>query len=144
LLETRTLTGMAGWPMPGRPASPSRPTRFPRWRRSRGRRGDPLRPQPRLRRSRVLVAMAGLPGSGKSTLAACLERELGAVVLSKDRVRAALFPPRVLDYSAVQDEITMAAIYQAAAAILRADRGPAVGIYGQNLLRPGLLQPLLA
>ena len=43
-----------------------------------------------MRRSNVLIAMSGLPGSGKSTLAACLERELGAVVLNKDRVRAAL------------------------------------------------------
>jgi adenylylsulfate kinase len=92
----------------------------------------------------VLVAMAGLPGSGKSTLAACLERELGAVVLCKDRVRAALFPPRVLDYSAVQDETTMAAVYQAAAAILRADPGRAVVIDGRTFLRPGQLQPLLA
>jgi hypothetical protein len=33
----------------------------------------------------MLVAMAGLPGAGKSTLAACLEKELGAVVLDKDR-----------------------------------------------------------
>jgi predicted kinase len=43
----------------------------------------------------MLIAMAGLPGSGKSTLATCLEPRLGAVVLDKDRVRAALFPPRV-------------------------------------------------
>src|SRR5262249_42658663 len=46
--------------------------------------------------------------------------------------------------SAVQDEITMAAIYQAAAAILRADRGRAVVIDGRTFLRPGQLQPLLA
>ena len=65
----------------------------------------------------MLVAMAGLPSSGKSTLAACLEEEIGAVVLGKDVVRAALFPPCVLDYSAVQDEVAMSAIYQAAEAI---------------------------
>src|SRR5262249_39463493 len=76
-----------------------------RWRRSRGPLVIRLARRPGRRRTRVLVAMAGLPGSGKSTLAACLERELGAVVLDKDRVRAALFPPRVLDYSAAQDEI---------------------------------------
>ena len=66
----------------------------------------------------MLIAMAGLPGSGKSTAAAYLAERLGAVVLDKDRVRAALFPPPVLDYSAEQDEITMAALYRAAAAIL--------------------------
>ena len=91
----------------------------------------------------MLIAMSGLPGSGKSTLAACLEERLGAVVLDKDRVRAALFPPRVLDYSAVQDDITMATIYQAAAAILKADPRQAVIIDGRTFLRPGQLGPLL-
>src|SRR5262249_25441835 len=86
------------------------------------------------RRTPVLIAMAGLPGSGKSTIATCLERELGAVVLNKDRVRAALFPPRVLDYSAVQDDVTMAAIYQAAAAILRALPRPGVISLGRASL----------
>ena len=74
----------------------------------------------------MLVVMAGLPSTGKSTLATCLEKELGAVVLGKDSVRAALFPPRVLDYSDTQDEVAMAAVYQAAAAILKADPRRAV------------------
>jgi adenylylsulfate kinase len=87
--------------------------------------------------------MAGLPGSGKTTLAACLERELGAVVLNKDRVRAALFPAPVQDYSAVQDDITMDAIFKAAAAILRANRRQVVIIDGRTFLRPGQLSPLL-
>jgi predicted kinase len=87
--------------------------------------------------------MAGLPGTGKSTLAACLERELGAVVLSKDRVRAALFPPPVLDYSEVQDDVTMDAVYRAAAAVLRADPRRAVIIDGRTFLRPGQVRPLL-
>jgi len=91
----------------------------------------------------VLVAMAGLPAAGKSTLASCLESEIGAVVLGKDVVRAALFPPRLLDYSAVQDEVTMSAIYQAAEAILRANPGQAVIIDGRTFLRPGQLRPLL-
>lgn len=91
----------------------------------------------------MLIAMAGLPGTGKSTIAACLERELGAVVLNKDQVRAALFPPRVLDYSAEQDEITMAAIYQAAAAILQAHPGQVVVIDGRTFLRSSQVQPLL-
>ena|SRR5208283_5448063 len=33
----------------------------------------------------MLIAMAGLPGTGKSTLATRLTKELGGVVLSKDR-----------------------------------------------------------
>jgi adenylylsulfate kinase len=91
----------------------------------------------------MLIVMAGLPGSGKSTLAACLERELGAVVLDKDRVRAALFPPRVLDYSAVQDDISMAAIYRAAATILKADPRQPVIIDGRTFLRPGQVRDLI-
>jgi predicted kinase len=87
--------------------------------------------------------MAGLPGTGKSTLAACLERGLGAAVLSKDRVRAALFPPPVLDYSDVQDDVTMDAVYRAAAAVLRADPRGAVIIDGRTFLRPGQVRSLL-
>src|SRR5262249_47394402 len=95
------------------------------------------------RRPTVLIAMAGLPSTGKSTLASCLESEIGAVLLGKDVVRAALFPPRVLDYSAVQDEISMSAIFQAVAAILRGDPRQAVIIDGRTFLRPGQLQPLI-
>jgi predicted kinase len=91
----------------------------------------------------VLIAMAGLPGTGKSTLAACLERELEAVVLDKDRVRAALFPPRVLDYSEAQNDIAMAAIYRAAAAILRADPRQTVILDGRTFLRSSQVRELL-
>ncbi len=91
----------------------------------------------------MLIAMAGLPGSGKSTIAACLEKELDAVVLDKDRVRAVLFPPRVLDYSAVQDDISMAALFQAAAAILRARPQQVVILDGRTFVRPGQVQSLL-
>jgi adenylylsulfate kinase len=91
----------------------------------------------------VLIAMAGLPASGKSTLAAFLETELVAVVLDKDRVRAALFPPRVLDYSPVQDDVTMAAIYQAASAIIQANPRQMIIVDGRTFLRPGQLQLLL-
>jgi adenylylsulfate kinase len=91
----------------------------------------------------VLIAMAGLPGTGKSTVAACLWRELGAVVLDKDRVRAALFPPRVLDYSAAQDDVCMTTIYQAAAAILKATPQQPVVLDGRTFLRAGQVADLL-
>jgi predicted kinase len=92
----------------------------------------------------VLIAMAGLPGTGKSSLAAGLAREMGAVVLDKDRVRAALFPPAVLDYSARQDDICMAAIYQAAGCILDTLPRQAVILDGRTFLRSGQVQDLLA
>src|SRR5207244_9756716 len=50
---------------------------------------------------------------------------------------------RVLDYSAVQDDITMAAIYQAASAILKANPKQAVILDGRTFLRPGQVQSLL-
>jgi predicted kinase len=91
----------------------------------------------------VLIAMAGLPGSGKSTLARCLEERLQAVVLDKDQVRAALFPLRVLDYSAVQSDISMTAIFQATAAILQGRPQQVVILDGRTFLRPGQVQSLL-
>jgi predicted kinase len=91
----------------------------------------------------VLIVMAGLPGTGKSTLAACLEERLGAAVLSKDKVRAALFPPLVIDYTAEQDDVAMAAIYRAAAVILQAHPERPVIIDGRTFLRASQLRDLL-
>src|SRR4051812_26955772 len=92
----------------------------------------------------MLIAMAGLPGTGKSTLAARLARELGAVILNKDHVRAALFPPPALDYSTAQDDLVMAAVYSAAAYLLRASPQQAVILDGRTFLRHTHLEALLA
>jgi predicted kinase len=91
----------------------------------------------------VLIAMAGLPASGKSTVAASLAKELQAVVLDKDQVRAALFPPPVLDYSAAQDDIAMTAIFQAAGAIHGAEPQRVVILDGRCFVLPSQLQPFL-
>lgn len=58
--------------------------------------------------------MAGLPGTGKTTLAHALAERLNGVVLSKDEVRAALFPEHLVDYSVEQDDLCMEAITRAA------------------------------
>ncbi len=71
----------------------------------------------------MIVALAGLPGTGKSTLARVLAAHLDGVVLDKDRVRAALFPPGVLDYSAAQNDFAMEVVYRTAAFLL--EREPA-------------------
>jgi len=68
--------------------------------------------------------LAGLPGAGKSTLAAALETRLGAITLSKDIVRAALFPAATLDYSEEQNDICMHAVYAAATYLSRSERAP--------------------
>jgi adenylylsulfate kinase len=91
----------------------------------------------------MLIVMAGLPGTGKSTLAERLADKLGAVVLNMDQVRAALFPPPVLDYSTAQDDICMAAIYHAAASIFKASPQQVVIIDGRTFLRSSQLQELL-
>jgi predicted kinase len=61
------------------------------------------------------VLFAGLPGTGKSTLARAMQERLGAAVLDKDRVRSALFPGALTDYSAEQDQLCMRAMLEAAA-----------------------------
>ena len=88
--------------------------------------------------------MAGLPGSGKSTLAARLAKELNGVVLSKDQVRAALFPPPVLDYSTAEDEISMDAIFSAAAHIRKKFPQHPVLIDGRTFLRSAQVHDLFA
>src|SRR5579885_3096802 len=88
--------------------------------------------------------MAGLPGTGKSTLAARLAGELGGVVIGKDPVRAALFPPPVLDYSAEQDEIAVSAIYAAVGYVLRASPGRAVVLDGRTYRLAGQVRALFA
>jgi predicted kinase len=61
------------------------------------------------------VLFAGLPGTGKSTLARAIAERLGAAVLDKDRVRGALFPGALTDYSEQQDQLCMRAMLEAAA-----------------------------
>ena len=92
----------------------------------------------------MLIAMAGLPGTGKSTLADRLKTELAAVVLNKDEVRRVLFPPPVLDYSAAQDDLCMAAIYAAAAVVLRTFPRQAVILDGRSYARAYQVRDLLA
>ena len=92
----------------------------------------------------MLIAMAGLPGSGKTTLAARLAKELNGVVLSKDQVRAALFPPPVLDYSTAENEISMDALFTAAAFIRKKFPQYPVLIDGRTFLRSAQIHDLLA
>jgi predicted kinase len=91
----------------------------------------------------VLIAMAGLPGTGQSTLAQRLAQELGAVILGKDEVRAALFPQPVQDNSTDQADIAIRAIYEAAAYIRGKFPGTAVILDGRTFTRSGQLHNLL-
>lgn len=92
----------------------------------------------------MLIAMAGLPATGKSTIAARLAHELDGVVLSKDQVRAALFPSSVRDYSTDENQISMDAIIHAAAYILKSFPQRAVIIDGRTFLRSNQIADLFA
>ncbi|HEY3344144.1 MAG TPA: ATP-binding protein [Anaerolineaceae bacterium] len=69
----------------------------------------------------MLVVFTGLPGSGKSTLARQLAQELNAVILDKDPIRAALFPPEEIEYSTRQDDFCISIILQVAGYIFAKD-----------------------
>jgi hypothetical protein len=72
----------------------------------------------------TFVLMAGLPGTGKSTLAATLAEATDGVVLSKDSIRAALFPGRLTDYTETQDALCFGALLEAAAYIAQHEPRP--------------------
>ena len=60
------------------------------------------------------VVLAGLPGTGKSTLARAVAARTGGAILDKDRVREALFPGQLTDYTREQDDLCVRAMLEAA------------------------------
>jgi adenylylsulfate kinase len=83
----------------------------------------------------MLILMAGLPGTGKSTLSRALAAELGATVIDKDRVRAALFDPRDIEYSTEQDEFCMRVMLKVAGYVFRKDPRRMVFLDGRTFSR---------
>jgi adenylylsulfate kinase len=81
----------------------------------------------------ILIAMAGLPGSGKSALAERLAAALPAVIINKDTVRAAVFPPQEIEYSTAQDDFVLSLMYQAAVYLLK--KGRTVILDGRTFTR---------
>ena len=91
------------------------------------------------------VLLAGLPGTGKSTLAKALASRLDAVILSKDEVRAALFPARVIEYSDAENEIAVEAILRSAALISSQAHAPAyILIDGRTFSRRSQIDQVIA
>ncbi|NWG21359.1 MAG: ATP-binding protein [Chloroflexi bacterium] len=66
-----------------------------------------------------LIMLAGLPGTGKSTIARELARAIPAVVLDKDRIRAALFPAERMTYTTAQDDFCLDVMLRTATELLR-------------------------
>lgn len=80
----------------------------------------------------MIVMMAGLPGTGKSTVARALAERLAGVVLDKDVIRAALFAPGFVEYSAVQDDFCMEVMLQTAGYLLNKHSGLHVLLDGRT------------
>ena len=78
------------------------------------------------------VLFAGLPGTGKSTLARALAGRLDAAILDKDRVRGALFPGALTDYSGSQDQVCMNAMLAAAVYLTERRRVPFIFFDGRT------------
>ena len=78
------------------------------------------------------VLLAGLPGTGKSTLARALTARLDGVVLDKDRVRDALFPGAMTDFTREQDDLCVRAMLEAAAYLTARQRVEFVFIDGRT------------
>jgi predicted kinase len=89
------------------------------------------------------VIFAGLPGTGKSTLARVMAERLGAAVLDKDRVRGALFPGALTDYSAEQDQLCMRAMVEAAAYLTERRRVKYIFFDGRTFSKQAQIEEVL-
>src|ERR1700744_1423026 len=78
------------------------------------------------------VLLAGLPGTGKSTLAKALADRLRAAILNKDKVRSALFPGPLTDYSGEQDHLCVEAMLAAAAYLTTRSAGDYIFFDGRT------------
>ncbi len=78
------------------------------------------------------VLLAGLPGTGKSTLARAVAARLGGVVLDKDKVREALFPGALTDYTREQDDLCVRSMLEAARYLTKRSRVEFIFIDGRT------------
>ena len=79
--------------------------------------------------------MAGLPGTGKSTIARRLAQALPAIVLDKDAIRSALFPPSEIEYSTRQDDFCMRVMMDVAEYVLSLEADKHIILDGRTFSR---------
>ncbi len=89
------------------------------------------------------VIMAGLPGTGKTALAEALAKRLKGIVLSKDAVRAVLFPHGAITYSDGQNDFCMSVILMAAQRIAADHAVPFIFLDGRTFSRTHHLQQVV-
>jgi predicted kinase len=90
----------------------------------------------------MIIAMAGLPGTGKSTLAKELVQKLTAILLNKDKIRAALFSPENIEYSADQDDFVFDIMLQVVAYSINRDPSQAVILDGRTFMKRSQVEVL--
>lgn len=83
----------------------------------------------------MLIMMAGLPGSGKSTLSRALAQRCDGIVLDKDSLRAALFPPERIEYSREQDDFCQQLMLATAEYLLSRDPNLRIFLDGRPFSR---------
>lgn len=92
----------------------------------------------------MIILMAGLPGTGKSTLSRALAAECSGIVLDKDEIRAALFPPAYVEYSAEQDDFCQLRMLETAAYLLERHPGLCIFLDGRTFSRAYQIQNAIA
>ena len=92
----------------------------------------------------MIILMTGLPGTGKSTLSRALAAHCNGVVLDKDEIRAALFPPAYVEYSAEQDDFCQRLMLDTAAYLLERHPDLCIFLDGRTFSRAYHVQNAIA